>query len=380
MNIYCDDGSTNVKLAWFEGNELQTRVSANSFRHGWKVAEFSAATFNYQVGTLKYTWDSVSRDAIPTTNVEYQYGDLNLLAVHHALLNSGLEPQPVSLTVTLPLSEYYDGDCQRNEENIRRKRENLMRELVLNKGRAFTVTDVKVMPESLPAAFSRLAELKPGPAETTLIIDLGGTTLDAGVIVGQFDDISAVHGNPSVGVSQVTRAAAGALRAADSETSALIADTVIRNRNDRQYLQRVINDAGKIDEVRNKITEAITSLGARVTSELTAFRNVNRVFLVGGGASLIEEAIRQAWPLAPDRIEVIGDPQMALARENAQYKKEDKTCRTASNLSICTATIAPTSRRWQPSAPSLSPCAVSSSVAPPPPGRWYTRWMPVYRR
>ncbi|AQT18835.1 hypothetical protein B1U44_29965 (plasmid) [Klebsiella pneumoniae subsp. pneumoniae] len=47
MNIYCDDGSTNVKLAWFEGDELQTRVSANSFRHGWKVAEFSAATFNY---------------------------------------------------------------------------------------------------------------------------------------------------------------------------------------------------------------------------------------------------------------------------------------------------------------------------------------------
>ncbi|HFK5727866.1 TPA: plasmid segregation protein ParM domain-containing protein, partial [Enterobacter asburiae] len=196
-------------------------------------------------------------------------------------------------------------------------------ELVLNKGRAFTVTDVKVMPESLPAAFSRLAELKPGPAETTLIIDLGGTTLDAGVIVGQFDDISAVHGNPSVGVSQVTRAAAGALRAADSETSALIADTVIRNRNDRQYLQRVINDAGKIDDVLNKITEAITSLGARVTSELTVFRSVNRVFLVGGGASLIEEAIRQAWPLAPDRIEVIGDPQLALAREIALYNKED---------------------------------------------------------
>ncbi|VAP91342.1 mediator of plasmid stability [Klebsiella pneumoniae] len=290
------------------------------------AGQLSAVRLCAVMALVSGTWSSltgVSRDAIPTTNVEYQYGDLNLLAVHHALLNSGLEPQPVSLTVTLPLSEYYDGDCQRNEENIRRKRENLMRELVLNKGRAFTVTDVKVMPESLPAAFSRLAELKPGPAETTLIIDLGGTTLDAGVIVGQFDDISAVHGNPSVGVSQVTRAAAGALRAADSETSALIADTIIRNRNDRQYLQRVINDAGKIDEVRNKITEAITSLGARVTSELTAFRNVNRVFLVGGGASLIEEAIRQAWPLAPDRIEVIGDPQMALAREIALYNKED---------------------------------------------------------
>ncbi len=323
MKIFCDDGSTNVKLAWFEGDELKTQISANSFRHGWKVAEFSAATFNYQVGPLKYTWDSVSRDAIPTTNVDYQYGDLNLLAVHHALLNSGLEPQPVSLTVTLPLSEYYDQDCQRNEVNIRRKRENLMRKLTLNKGCTFTVTDVKVMPESLPAAFTRLSQLQPGAGETTLIIDLGGTTLDAGVIVGQFDDISAVHGNPSVGVSLVTRAAAGALRAADSETSALIADSVIRHRDDGEYLQRVINDAEKIDYVRGKIAEAIAALGARVTSELTAFRNVNRVFLVGGGASLIEEAIRQAWPLAPERIEVIGDPQLALAREIALYNKED---------------------------------------------------------
>ncbi len=104
-----------------------------------------------------------------------------------------------------------------------------MRTLVLNKGSAFSVTDVTV-------------------------------------IVGQFDDISAVHGNPSVGVSQVTRTAAGVLRAADSETSVLIADRVIRNRNDRQYLQCVINDAGKNDDVQNKITEAITSLGARVSS------------------------------------------------------------------------------------------------------------------
>ena len=323
MNIYCDDGSTNVKLAWFEGDELQTRVSANSFRHGWKVAEFSAATFNYQVGTLKYTWDSVSRDAIPTTNVEYQYGDLNLLAVHHALLNSGLEPQPVSLTVTLPLSEYYDGDCQRNEENIRRKRENLMRELVLNKGRAFTVTDVKVMPESLPAAFSRLAELKPGPAETTLIIDLGGTTLDAGVIVGKFEDISAIHGNPSIGVSQVTRAAQAALRAADTETSPLIADQVIRSRKDRAFLNSIINDASRIDYVVDKIEEAIESLGVRIVSELTNFRNVNRVLLTGGGATLIEDAIRSAWPLAKERVEVISEPQLALAREIALFQKED---------------------------------------------------------
>ena len=323
MDIYCDDGSTNVKLAWFEGEQLKTSVTANSFRHGWKVADFGSSALNYTVGALKYTWDSVSRDAVPTTNVEYQYGDLNLLAVHHALLNSGLEPQAVTLTVTLPLSEYYDQDCQKNEENIRRKRENLLREMTVNKRERFTISDVVVMPESLPAAFSRLAQLKPGPSETTLIIDLGGTTLDAGVIVGQFEDISAVHGNPGIGVSQVTRATQAALRAAESETSPLVADSVIQKRKDRAFLNSIINDGARIDYVTEKIEEAIQSLGAQVITELARYRNVNRVFLVGGGAVLIEPAVRQAWPLAPDRIEVINDPQLALAREIALYRSED---------------------------------------------------------
>jgi plasmid segregation protein ParM len=323
MNVFCDDGSTNVKLAWFQDGKVQTFVSPNSFRHGWKVAEFGANAFNYQVGPLKYTWDSVSRDAIPTTNVEYQYGDLNLLAVHHALLTSGLDPQPVSLTVTLPLSEYYDQDCQKNEDSIRRKRENLLRELTLNKRERFTITDIVVMPESLPAAFSRLAAIKPGSAETTLIIDLGGTTLDAGIIVGQFDDISAVHGNPGIGVSLVTRAAQAALRTADSETSAMIADNVIQNRKDRAFLNSIINDANKIEYVTDKIEEAIHTLGALVVSELARYRSVNRIFLVGGGAPLIEKAVRTAWSLAPERIEIIAEPQLALAREIALYRSED---------------------------------------------------------
>ncbi|EHJ7581425.1 StbA family protein, partial [Salmonella enterica] len=48
MNIFCDDGSTNVKLAWFENDILKTSVSPNSFRHGWKV-DFGGPVFNYMV-------------------------------------------------------------------------------------------------------------------------------------------------------------------------------------------------------------------------------------------------------------------------------------------------------------------------------------------
>ncbi|MDI8977992.1 plasmid segregation protein ParM, partial [Salmonella enterica subsp. enterica serovar Lubbock] len=40
--------------------------------------------------------------------------------------------------------------------NIQRKIENLMRPIRLNKGDVFTIEHVDVMPESLPAVFSRL--------------------------------------------------------------------------------------------------------------------------------------------------------------------------------------------------------------------------------
>ncbi len=84
------------------------------------------------------------------------------------------------------------------------------------------------MPESLPAVFTRLVADNVGQYEKSLVIDLGGTTLDVGVIVGQFEDVSAVHGNPDIGVSMVTKATLTALKMASSDTSPMIADELIK--------------------------------------------------------------------------------------------------------------------------------------------------------
>lgn len=314
--IGCDDGSTNVKLAWLEGANVRTSVSPNSFRAGWKVAGIgSRETYNYEIDGIKYTFDDVSHQAINTTNIEYQYGDTNLLAVHHALLTSELEPQPVSLTVTLPISEFYTADCQQNDVNIQRKIDNLLRPVRLNNGNVFTLAEVQVMPESLPAVITKLEEAAVGPLETSLVIDLGGTTLDAGVLVGQFEDVSAIHGNSTIGVSMVTQATLTALRMSESDTSAFVADQLIQRRHDRAFAATVVNDASKVDYVLETISSAIEALGQRVVNELSRHRHVNRLWLVGGGAPLIESAVRSAWKLAPDRIAVINEPQLALARE-----------------------------------------------------------------
>ena len=91
-----------------------------------------------------------------------------------------------------------------------------MRPIRLNKGDVFTIEHVDVMPESLPAVFSRLVVDKVGQFEKSLVVDIGGTTLDVGVIVGQFDSVSAIHGNSGIGVSSVTKAAMSALRMAST--------------------------------------------------------------------------------------------------------------------------------------------------------------------
>lgn len=110
-----------------------------------------------------------------------------------------------------------------------------MREVTLNKGGTFTIKSVEVMPESLPAVFTRLVADNVGQYEKSLVIDLGGTTLDVRVIVGQFEDVSAVHGNPDIGVSMVTKATLTALKMASSDTSPMIADELIKNRKNLDF-------------------------------------------------------------------------------------------------------------------------------------------------
>ena len=48
IKIFCDDGSTAVKLAWFENGELKTLISHNSFKEGWNTSGFGREkTYNY---------------------------------------------------------------------------------------------------------------------------------------------------------------------------------------------------------------------------------------------------------------------------------------------------------------------------------------------
>lgn len=317
LKVACDDGSTNVKLAWYEAGKLKTHLSGNSFREGWKTDVFgSQKVFNYIVEGKKYTHDIGSTAAVSTTHINYQYSTVNLLAIHHALLTSEISPQEIALTVTLPVTEFFQEDNQPNMVNIESKKKNVLRDIILNKGETFFIKEINVMPESLPAALASVVADEVSPLERSLIIDLGGTTLDCGLVQGAFDSVSFIKGNSEIGTSRITKAVMSALINASTPTSYYVADEIIKNHTDENYLRRLVNDIDQIDAIKNVIKLESSSLADSVKNEISTFSSMNRIYLTGGGAEIIYPYIKQFFP--NHRVNKVSDPQFALAKAIAK--------------------------------------------------------------
>lgn len=322
MKIFIDDGSTNVKLAWFDGDKLKTHISPNSFRTGWAVDAFgSGRTYNYEANGNKYTYAPADHRVQKTTNLHYQYDTLNLLAIHHALETAGFDEGLYEIVVTLPISEFYTSDNQKNAEKIDRKIKNVTGIVLIDGRQKFTFSKTSVLPESIPAVMRQLEIDDVMEMEKSLVIDLGGTTLDCGVITGKYDSVNVVHGNPEIGVSIITERVKSALSMAHSETSDYVADLIIQNRDNDEFLSKVINDKAKITSVKEVIAESVKYLESLVLSDIERYDYVNRIYLVGGGASLVEKAIKRKFHHLSNKVVVINHPQIALVTEMAYMGK-----------------------------------------------------------
>ncbi|WP_342344106.1 plasmid segregation protein ParM domain-containing protein [Vibrio owensii] len=321
-----DDGSQQQKLSWLcpETGELKRLVVPNSLRKNWKSAALrdDIKVFNYTIDGRKFTYDVTSEMAMNVSHVDWQYSDECTISVHHALLQTGLDPEKypnVKIIATLPITQYYSpDDLQRHEGNIQRKKDNLMRKVVLNGGKTFNIAEVKVMPESAPACMSVLLDenLNINEYHRTLVIDLGGVTLDMAIVRGKFEDLTSVTGNSNLGVSMVTGVVKHALAEADSEVSWHVANQFIVNRNDREFVEQVINDHSKIDYVLERTEKRIAELSSAVVEDAKRFCSApNRILVVGGGGPLVLGALREAYPSLGDRVQLVKGAESVLAVE-----------------------------------------------------------------
>ena len=310
MRIFIDDGSTHIKMLWEHDGQTYTHVSPNSFKRGWSATLGTGQAFNYTTRGEQYSFDLISPDALATNNVEWQYSPLNAVAVHHALLTSGLAPQEVEIVVTLPLCEFYDENSQFRSDNIERKKQSLRQPVERHKGNVFTISRVIVRPESIPAGIGVCDTLL--PTHSVLIVDLGGTTLDIAMVAGKMSSISRIQGYPKLGLSLVTDAVGQALRRTNMEASRYNVDQLIINRHDDAFLKNNINDPDAVEEVRQAIFNGIERLCARVIEVIDGFKGYTHVMVTGGGAFLLADAIRDRVDLRDDRFHVADDPQLAL--------------------------------------------------------------------
>ena len=302
MLVFIDDGSTNIKLQWQESDgTIKQHISPNSFKREWAVSFGDKKVFNYTLNGEQYSFDPISPDAVVTTNIAWQYSDVNVVAVHHALLTSGLPVSEVDIVCTLPLTEYYDRNNQPNTENIERKKANFRKKITLNGGDTFTIKDVKVMPESIPAGYEVL----------------GGTTLDISQVMGKLSGISKIYGDSSLGVSLVTSAVKDALSLARTKGSSYLADDIIIHRKDNNYLKQRINDENKISIVTEAMNEALRKLEQRVLNTLNEFSGYTHVMVIGGGAELICDAVKKHTQIRDERFFKTNNSQYDLV--NGMY-------------------------------------------------------------
>lgn len=319
MQIFIDDGSTSIKLAWKEDGKVKTAISANSFKPEWSLNLFDeSVSSNYEIEGEQFSYDPASADAVVTTETRYQYSQVNVVAIHHALHLAGITPQHVDVVVTLPLSEYLTNQYQQNRENIARKKASVMRLVHVQKGENFIIDSVSVLPESIPAGFDVLTELDED--DSLLIVDLGGTTLDVSHVRSQMTGITKTYCDPKIGVSLITDGIKDVL-AGKTRISSLHADNIIKHRSDDLWLEKRLVNEDQRRLVLQTIEEKERVLKNRVSEVLSRFSGYTHVMCVGGGAAIVSDVVQQVTNVPTERFYTSKEPQLALV--HGMYKMKE---------------------------------------------------------
>ncbi|PHM59510.1 plasmid segregation protein ParM domain-containing protein [Xenorhabdus ishibashii] len=285
MIVFCDDGSTATKLSWFDtNNKLQTSVITNGFTSSWKSSGFGITSYNYLLEDQRYSYSPNSHEIEVTTNIRYQYNGINALGIQQALQESGLKPQLIDIVVTLPISEYYDSDSQENTQNIKNKIKNIKRKISLNKGNVFTFNNVYVYPESIPALVPELEKTHILDYEKSLILDLGGTTLDCGLIMGEFKDVIKVSGAHNIGTQSLIKEISNALLKADTCMNFNDTDIFIRKMLNNEDIAPLVNNIEQIPKIKEQLVISLKKLAKSCVNHIEQnYEGFQRIYITGGG-------------------------------------------------------------------------------------------------
>ncbi|WP_245677573.1 plasmid segregation protein ParM domain-containing protein [Candidatus Arsenophonus triatominarum] len=174
----------------------------------------------------------------------------------------------------------------------------------------FSFKEISVKPESIPAGFDKLIDIP--ETQSMLIVDIGGTTLDIAQISGNMSGVVNLAGDSDIGVSIITREIKRILETANTCASNYIADQFIINRHNKEWLKKNTNDPSKINTVVSAINQNIKRLSDRVIESVSLFSGYSYVLVIGGGAPIISDALKDHTKIIPERFYMSETPQLDL--------------------------------------------------------------------
>lgn len=307
--VFIDDGSTATKFAQTVDGEIKFKTYTNRAELGYGMA--SEDCFTYEIDGSVMTF-SESCDAVKTGNIQYQYSDHSVGAIHHALHQAGFSGQEIDVIVTLPISEFYFRG-RVNEENIEKKKKNVLKAVKPEYGEQITIKNVYVYPEGIPAVeplIGKNGTYKVAADELVLLVDIGGTTLDLALFSG--------------GAKKLSRAQSYTLGMFD--TFPLIREAINRpNARDVQVanlLETGKAAGGRITVDRLKVVKPVMQ---NIVLNITDFLgkdidNTSHVFIVGGGSAMVSHYLEEAGI----KNIVIDEPAHALVKAIANIEMNRK--------------------------------------------------------
>lgn len=314
--VVVDDGFRQIKC-------LTSTGYSNSFasvaRAGFTLTTMGqgnedAGFGGYETNGRQFTVDP-DVDGEDTRFDDYAISDINRVLVNHALQLAGLGGKKIVLGTGLPFQVYFNGDNTVNEKLISSKIENLSipvkplsgdqppqiaSQMVFAQGLAACIDHVTDDKGNYRADFDRTAPIA--------IVDIGGRTTDSVVLLGGDKVDHTVSGTGNVGISNVYDKIEADLRA--QFKVARIRLVTIEN----AVRTRKIRFRGQEHDITDIIKNAVREVGPQIIREVQRrigdAAEMSEVLLVGGGATLLEEVMRNEYP----HCVVPKDPEFANAR------------------------------------------------------------------
>lgn len=307
--VVVDDGSTACKIAFFNTDNPETitkLISPNRAEIGRGISFGNANhvyTTNEELDT-KYTF-SDSKDALPTSNKEFQYGDLCRASLQHALVKSGIEESKIDLCVTLPINQFYSKDGSENQANIEKKKAAHLGYIRSDNHKTYEINSVSVYPEGIPAMLLMLEDSQILQTDISILIDIGGTTSDVCLFSGKLEELRSVN-SYECGMIEIMDSIRSELNQTMTNIVPMHLDFILRNFDNKDVLNQQLHCDINVIKHSTPILDRLYHQLIQLNGG--SFSNT-KVYLTGGGALILNSFLKIK---DVDSI-VIPNPETALA-------------------------------------------------------------------